>query len=67
MHPAGRSGTYLCPVLHHQRRRQRYRVIYLATDHATVGWQYRVEEQSDYKQNVVYFDVSVRKEVAHEA
>ena len=37
-HSTGNSGAYFYPFLHYQRRRQRNRPKYFASNHAAFGW-----------------------------
>ena len=60
-HPPRGSRAYIRAVLHHERRRKRYRAVHLTTDHALVRRQHRVEKQPGPTADYLRVDIPVAR------
>lgn len=59
--PPRGSRAYIRAVLHHERRRKRYRAVHLTTDHAPVRRKHRVEKQSGPTADYLRVDIPVAR------
>ena len=55
------SRAYIRAVLHHERRRKRYRAVHLTTDHALVRRQHRIEKQPGPAADHLRVDIPVAR------